>query len=139
MVVTLVLFSNTPLPLSQLLPLSSLHFPPSWIMITAFLRAHLRVFLVKQVTDSSSDSGGEELDTTSHWGEYHSVFNYFLIFYVHLLVYVYACAVTQSCPTLCDPHGLQPSRLFCLRNFLGKNTGATAKIQEIFPNKGSNL
>ena len=46
MVVTLVLFSNTPLPLSQLLPLSSLHFPPSWIMITAFLRAHLRVFLI---------------------------------------------------------------------------------------------
>ena len=43
MVVTLVLFSNAPLPLSQLLPLLSLHFPPSWIMIIAFLKAYLRV------------------------------------------------------------------------------------------------
>ena len=43
MVVTLVLFSNAPLPLSQLLPLVSLHFPPSWIMIIAFLKAYLRV------------------------------------------------------------------------------------------------
>lgn len=43
MVVTLVLFSDAPLPLSQLLPLFSLHFPPSWIMIIAFLKACLRV------------------------------------------------------------------------------------------------
>ena len=44
-VVTLVLFSDTALPLSQLLPLFSLHFPPSWIMIIAFLKAYLRGFL----------------------------------------------------------------------------------------------
>ena len=97
------------------------------------------VLLVKQVTDSSSGSGGEELGTTPHWEEYHSIFNYFLIYYIHLLLYVYVCSLTQSCPTLCDPHGLQPSRLFCLQSFLGKNTGATAKIQEIFPTQGSNL
>ena len=29
----------------------------------------------------------------------------------------------QSCPTLCDPHGQQPSRLLCPRDSLGKNTG----------------
>ena len=23
------------------------------------------------------------------------------------------CLVVQSCPTLCDPHGLQPTRLLC--------------------------
>ena len=33
----------------------------------------------------------------------------------------YMCA--QSCPTLCDPHGLQPTRLLCPWNFPGKNTG----------------
>ena len=29
----------------------------------------------------------------------------------------------QSCWTLCDPHGLQPTRLLYPWNFLGKNTG----------------
>ena len=31
--------------------------------------------------------------------------------------------VVQSCPTLSDPHGLQPSRLLRPWDFLGKNTG----------------
>ena len=29
----------------------------------------------------------------------------------------------QSCPTLCDPHRLQPTRLRCLWDSPGKNTG----------------
>ena len=32
-------------------------------------------------------------------------------------------SVAQSCPTLLQPHGLQPTRLFCPWNFPGKNTG----------------
>ena len=38
------------------------------------------------------------------------------------------------------PHGLQPTRLFCLWNFPGKNTGAGCHclFQGIFPNQGSN-
>ena len=31
--------------------------------------------------------------------------------------------VAQSCPTLSDPHGLQPTRLLCPWDFLGKSTG----------------
>ena len=30
------------------------------------------------------------------------------------------CVHTQSCLTLCDSHGLQPSKLLCSWNFLGK-------------------
>ena len=29
----------------------------------------------------------------------------------------------QSCPTLCDPHGLLPTRLLCPCDSPGKNTG----------------
>ena len=40
----------------------------------------------------------------------------------------------QSCPTLCEPQGLQPARL-CSGNFPGKNTGmgCHALLQGIFP------
>ena len=31
--------------------------------------------------------------------------------------------VAQSCPTLCDPMGLQPTRLLSPQNFPGKSTG----------------
>ena len=31
--------------------------------------------------------------------------------------------VAQSCPTLSDPHGLQPTRLLRPWDFLGKSTG----------------
>ena len=31
--------------------------------------------------------------------------------------------VAQSCPTLCDPNGLQPTRLLCPWDFPGKSTG----------------
>ena len=33
------------------------------------------------------------------------------------------CLVNKSCPTLCDPHGLWPTRLLCPWDFPGKNTG----------------
>ena len=43
--------------------------------------------------------------------------------------------VTQSCPTLCNPHGLWPIRLLCPWYSLGKNTGVSchALLQGIFP------
>ena len=47
----------------------------------------------------------------------------------------------QSCPTLCHPWTVcSPSRLFCLWNFSGKNTGEGGHflLQGIFPTQGSN-
>ena len=48
--------------------------------------------------------------------------------------------VAQSCLTLCDPHGLEPTRLLCPGNSPGKNTGVGYHflLQEIFPTQGSN-
>ena len=53
---------------------------------------------------------------------------------------VLACLVAQSCPTL-QPHGLQPTRLLCPRNSLGRNTrmGCHSLLQGIFMIQGSNL
>ena len=48
--------------------------------------------------------------------------------------------VTQSCLTLCHSHGLQPTRLLCLWDFPGRNTGMGCHflLQGIFPTQGSN-
>ena len=48
--------------------------------------------------------------------------------------------VTQSCPTLCNPHGLWPARLLCPWNSPGKNTGVGCHslVQEIFATQGLN-
>ena len=50
------------------------------------------------------------------------------------------CVCTQSCPTLCDPHGLQPTRLLCAWDFPSKNTGASCHflLLGIFPTQGLN-
>ena len=50
------------------------------------------------------------------------------------------CLVAQSCLILCRPHGLQPSRLLCPWDSLGKNTGVGcyALLQGIFSTQGSN-
>ena len=45
----------------------------------------------------------------------------------------------HSFPTLCDPHGLQPTRLLCPWNSLGKNTGVGCLLQGIFTTQESNL
>ena len=50
------------------------------------------------------------------------------------------CAVlSHSCPTL-RPHGLQPARIPCPRDFPGKNTGVGCHflLQGIFPTQGLN-
>ena len=40
--------------------------------------------------------------------------------------------VTQSCLTLCDPHGLKLTRLLCPWNCLGKNTGCAIPFSRGF-------
>ena len=46
----------------------------------------------------------------------------------------------QACPPLCDPHGLQPTRLLCPWDSPGQNTGVGCHVllQGIFPTQGSN-
>ena len=55
-------------------------------------------------------------------------------------VYVLACQVAQSCPTLCDPMDCSPPGSSVHGIFPGKNTGAGchALFQGIFPTQGSN-
>ena len=51
------------------------------------------------------------------------VFFFFFFWVLHLPQHPSVlCLVTQSWPTLCDPHGLQPARLLCPWDFPGKNT-----------------
>ena len=49
--------------------------------------------------------------------------------------------VAQSCPTLLWPRGVEPTRLLCLWDFPGKNTGVGCHFlpQGIFLTQGSNL
>ena len=51
------------------------------------------------------------------------------------------CLVTRSCLALLQPHGLQSTRLLCLWDFPGKNTGVGCHflLQGIFLTQGSNL
>ena len=48
------------------------------------------------------------------------------------------CLVAKSCPTLCNPIDCSPTRLLCLWDFLGKNTGVGCNflLQGIFPTQG---
>ena len=48
--------------------------------------------------------------------------------------------LAQSCPTFCDPHGLQPTMLLRPWDSPGKNTGVGCHflLQAIFPTQGSN-
>ena len=51
------------------------------------------------------------------------------------------CSVSRSVvPDSLRPHGLQPTRLFCLWDFPGKDTGVGCHflLQGIFPTQGSN-
>ena len=51
-----------------------------------------------------------------------------------------ACQVTSVVSSSLQPYGLQPARLLCLWEFLGKNTGIGCHaFQGIFPTQGLNL
>ena len=68
--------------------------------------------------------------------------HYILLFIVTKIEIISCCClVTQSCLTLCDPHGLQLATLLCPCNFPGKNTrmGCHFLLHGIFLTKGSNL
>ena len=64
----------------------------------------------------------------------------FLLFSKELEDQLCRLLVAQSCPALCDPHGLWPAKLFCSRNSPGKNTevGHHSLPQGIFPSQGLN-
>ena len=49
--------------------------------------------------------------------------------------YVCCCLISNSCSTLLQPHGLQPTRLLCQWDFSSKNTGVGCHflLQGIFP------
>ena len=52
-----------------------------------------------------------------------------------------SCVLCSVAPNSPQRYGLQPSRLFCPRNFPGKNTGVGCHflLQKIFPTQGSKL
>ena len=58
----------------------------------------------------------------------------------NVYVVVVCCLVTKSCPTLQQPHGLQPSGLLCPWDSPSNNTGVGCPflLQRIFPTQGSN-
>ena len=58
------------------------------------------------------------------------------------LLYTHSCCLVDKWGlTLCDPPGLQPTRLLFPWDFPGKNTGVSCHflLQGFFPTKGSNL
>ena len=58
---------------------------------------------------------------------------------VYISLCVCMCLVTQLCPTLWDPHGLQPTRLLCSWYSASKTTGVgSSLLQGMFPMQGSN-
>ena len=64
---------------------------------------------------------------------------------IRIICYITTVPVFRlSCSVVSDslwPHGLEPARLLCPWNFLGKNTGVGCHflLQGIFPTQGSNL
>ena len=66
--------------------------------------------------------------------------NYSMIVLIISPVTAFYCLVSKSCPTLSQPHGLQPSRLLCPWDFPGKNTavGCHFLFQGIFLTQRSN-
>ena len=63
---------------------------------------------------------------------------------LYFLVLLTKCACTLSCSVMSNtlqPHGLQPTRLFCPWDFLGTNLGVGFHplLQGIFLNQGLNL
>ena len=97
-----------------------------------------------------SDQGGGDKkgNTGSFWGLGNIQFLnrggvYLGVFTCEILYDIYACVhakLLQSQPTLCDPHGLQPTRLLCSWDFPGKNTRVDchALLQGIFSNQKQN-
>ena len=58
-----------------------------------------------------------------------------------VFVCVCVCVVAKSCPTLCGPPELEPTRLLCPGHFPGRNPGVGCHflLQGIFPTQGLSL
>ena len=82
------------------------------------------------------------LINTEYWAGFPLLFNWYLLgvcVCVCVCLCVCMCLVTPSCPTLWDPHGLQPTRLLCSWDSASKTTGVgSSLLQWIFPMQGSN-
>ena len=78
----------------------------------------------------------------SHFKCDHISFVFFFFFWIISLKVIPSVLVlvTQSCPTLCNPHRLLPASLLCPWDSPGKNTAVDchALLQEIFPTQWSN-
>ena len=60
--------------------------------------------------------------------------------FIFFFLIMISSEVVQSCPTLCNLHGLEPARLLCPWDFPGKSAGAGCHflLQEIFPTQRLN-
>ena len=117
MLVSLTL-SRRSLRLSSSLFLSS--FCPAAVISTNLFSAHLFVLL---------------LHLFCYW--FHLVYFSFQLLFISVCSLKLLCVlVTQSCPSLCDPHRLQPSRLLRAWDFLAENTGSQFPSPGDLPNPG---
>ena len=57
--------------------------------------------------------------------------------WIYTYIFMHVCSVTQPCPILLQPHGLQPTRPLCPWHFPGKNT-LPSPPPGIFLTQGSN-
>ena len=67
--------------------------------------------------------------------------DYILLIKIYFQKTLFVVVITKLCLTLLQPHVLQPTRLLCLWDFQGKNTGVGCHffLQGIFPTQGSSL
>ena len=63
-----------------------------------------------------------------------------LFYYIFLCFIIVVVQLVKSCPTLLQPRELQPMRLLCPWDFLGKNFGVGCNFlfQGVIPTQGSN-
>ena len=63
-----------------------------------------------------------------------------LLWIIFFFIIMISNEVVQSCPTLCNLHGLEPARLLCPWDFPGKSAGGGCHflLQEIFPTQRLN-
>ena len=72
---------------------------------------------------------------------YSGAYTLSLLWIIHFFCLIMISSeVVQSCPTLCNLHGLEPARLLCPWDFPGKSAGAGCHflLQEIFPTQRLN-
>ena len=83
--------------------------------------------MVKKERKGQCESENQEIPAPFHTlfclFLYERVFSDYAVMQGHSVFDNCCCLVTESCPALLQPHGLQPTSLLCPWDFLGKNTG----------------